>query len=59
MGKELQMTDEDRPMVHIRLPKPLVRRVDHLAVDWDTDRARAVERLLRDAVPQAEERSAR
>ena len=42
-------------MVHVRLPKPLVKRVDHLAVDWETDRARAVQRLLEEAVAHAEE----
>ena len=51
------MTDE-RPMVHIRLPKVLVKRVDHLAVDWDTDRARAVERLLEHAVTNEEQAAA-
>ena len=37
-------------MIHIRLPKPLIRRVDHVAVDWDLDRARAIERLLERAL---------
>ena len=48
------MTDE-RAMVHIRLSKGLVKRVDHLAVDWETDRGRAVERLLESAVSEEEE----
>lgn len=37
---------DDRPMIHIRLPKALIRRVDHARVDMDQDRARAIERIL-------------
>ena len=40
------MVSEARVMVHVRLSKPLVREIDHLAVDWDTYRNEAVERLL-------------
>ena len=45
---------EDRPMIHIRLPKPLVKRVDHIAVDWEVDRARAIQRLLETALESGE-----
>jgi metal-responsive CopG/Arc/MetJ family transcriptional regulator len=38
--------EEDRPMIHIRLPKALVRRIDHVSVDLDIDRARTIERIL-------------
>jgi hypothetical protein len=46
------MVVEQREMVHVRLPKSLVREIDHLAVDWDTYRNGAVERLLTWAVEQ-------
>jgi hypothetical protein len=38
--------DDSRPMIHIRLPKPLVRRIDHVSVDLDIDRARTIEHLI-------------
>ena len=37
---------DDRPMIHIRLPKPLIRQIDHVSVDLDQDRARTIERVL-------------
>ena len=37
---------DDRPMVHFRLDRTLLKRIDHIAVDWGLDRARTVERLL-------------
>lgn len=40
------ITDDERPMIHIRLPKSMIRSIDHLAVDWELDRARTIERLL-------------
>ena len=40
------MEDEFRPMIHIRLPRPLLRQVDHASVDMDQDRARTIEKLL-------------
>ena len=46
------MEGEPREMVHVRLSRSLVREIDHLAVDWDTYRNRAVERLLQWAVEQ-------
>lgn len=46
------MEGEPREMVHVRLSKSLVREIDHLAVDWDTYRNRAVEQLLQWAVEQ-------
>ncbi|HEX9704479.1 MAG TPA: hypothetical protein VGA20_04480 [Gemmatimonadales bacterium] len=47
---------EERPMIHIRLPKSLVKRIDHLGVDWELGRARTVERLLADALASRGER---
>lgn len=47
---------EERPMVHVRLPRPLVKQVDHLSVDWEIDRARTIEKLLERALTEAEER---
>ena len=38
--------EADRPMIHVRLPKGLVKRVDHVSVEWEKDRARTIERLL-------------
>lgn len=38
--------EDSRPMIHVRLPKPLVKRIDHVGVDWDIDRARTIEKLL-------------
>lgn len=38
---------EDRMMVQVRLPRDLVRAVDHYAIEVDEYRAQAVERLLR------------
>ena len=46
------MDSDPRKMVHVRLPKPLIREIDHLAVDWDTYRNKAVERLLAWAMEQ-------
>lgn len=33
-------------MIHIRLPRELIRKLDHVAVDHDLDRARVVEKIL-------------
>ena len=41
---------EERPMVHIRLPKELLKAVDHESVELDLDRARTIESLLRKAL---------
>ena len=46
------MADEQSKMVHVRLPKTLIREIDHLAVDMDTFRNKAVEQLLAYAVAQ-------
>lgn len=46
------MDADQRKMVHVRLPKTLLREIDHLAVDWDTYRNKAVEQLLAYAVEQ-------
>jgi hypothetical protein len=41
---------EERPMVHIRLPRDLLREIDHQSVDLDLDRARTIELLLKEAL---------
>ena len=41
------MATKTDPMVHVRLPKELMKQVDHLGVDWDEFRSGAMERLLR------------
>ncbi len=40
------MSDSDRTMIHIRLPRELVARIDHEAVDRELDRSRMVESLV-------------
>jgi predicted transcriptional regulator len=42
--------EDVRTMIHVRLPKDLVKKVDHLAVELESDRARAMEHLLRQAL---------
>lgn len=40
------MNQDERPMIHIRFTKSQLRRVDHVAVDLDLDRARTIEYLV-------------
>ncbi|MSQ10629.1 MAG: hypothetical protein EXR52_06440 [Dehalococcoidia bacterium] len=47
--------EESRPMIHIRLPKALIKRVDHVAVDLDKDRAKTIEQLLATALERFDE----
>lgn len=44
------MADDERIVMHIRVPKELTRQIDHLAVDWDMFRQEAVVRLLEAAI---------
>ncbi|HLF77596.1 MAG TPA: hypothetical protein VJB57_08915 [Dehalococcoidia bacterium] len=37
---------DERRMIHIRLPRPLLKRVDYVSVDLDEDRAKTIEHLL-------------
>jgi len=37
-------------LVQVRLPKDLVRQIDHLCVDWDVYRAQLIEQILRERV---------
>lgn len=46
-------------MVHVRLDPMLVRMIDYLAVDWDTTRSAAVERLVREALEKYDARRQR
>jgi hypothetical protein len=46
----------EKEMVHIRLSKPLIKKLDHLAVDFDEYRSNAVERILEWAVGEIEKR---
>lgn len=50
--------EEPRPMIHIRLPKALIKRVDHVAVDLDKDRAKTIEQLLDIALECLDQRQA-
>ena len=43
---------ETKQQVVIRLEKDLVKRIDHIAVEWDVFRGEAIERLLTIAVGQ-------
>ena len=42
-----------KQQVVIRLEKDLVKRIDHIAVEWDVFRGEAIERLLGIAVEQS------
>lgn len=54
--EEVSVADREKEMVHIRLPKPLIRKLDHLAVDMDEYRSNAIERVLVWAVDEIEKR---
>jgi metal-responsive CopG/Arc/MetJ family transcriptional regulator len=41
-------------MVHVRLPKPLIKKLDHLAVELDEYRSGAIEKILQWAVVELE-----
>lgn len=43
-------SEEQKVLVQVRLPKDLVRRIDHLSVDFDLYRAQMIEQLLREAL---------
>lgn len=38
--------DREKIPVQVRLPKGLIRQIDHLAVDWDLYRNELIEQLL-------------
>ncbi len=40
------MKSDDMEVVHIRLPKDIVKQIDHLAVDEDLYRQGTIEKLL-------------
>ena len=48
-----------QPMVHVRLDPTLLRMIDYLAVDWDTTRSAAVERLIGEALAKYDARKGR
>ena len=37
---------DEKKVAHFRLPKSLLREIDHLAVDWETTRQGAIQALL-------------
>lgn len=43
---------ETKKQVVIRLDKDLVKRIDHISVEWDKYRGEAIERLLTIAIQQ-------
>ena len=40
----------ERKLIQVRLPCDLMRQVDHLKIDWGVSRAKAMERLLAEAI---------
>lgn len=48
------MEKDPRPMIHVRLPRPLLKRLDILSVELETDRARALQRVLEEGLPSVE-----
>ncbi len=47
------------PMLHVRLNPELLKMVSYLAIDWDTTRSGAAERLLREALEKYDARQER
>lgn len=45
---------DKRTLVQVRLPRSLVKRIDHLSVEWDTTRTQTLERLLLRVIDAAE-----
>ncbi len=39
--------ESERVMLQVRLPKDLIKQLDHACIDWDLYRAELVEQLLR------------
>ena len=54
MTREKRSQQDNRKQVLVRLDRDVVKRVDHLAVEWDVFRGEAMEILLRIALDQAE-----
>jgi hypothetical protein len=48
------MSDHDpveaRVLVQVRLPKSIVKELDHICIDWDLNRTQLVEQLLREGI---------
>ena len=42
--------DVEKVLVQVRLPKDLVKQLDHLCVDWELYRAELIEQILREGV---------
>jgi hypothetical protein len=47
-------SESEKVTVQLRLPRELVRRIDHLTVDLDLFRNELVERVLLDGLPKYE-----
>ena len=56
MVRKKRTQEDDRKQVLVRLDRDIVKRTDHLAVEWDVYRGEAMEILLRIALVQAERR---
>lgn len=49
----------ERQRVLIEVDKDLLKRIDHISIDWDVYRKEAIERLLAMAVQKVEQESRR
>lgn len=49
----------DKPMLHLRFNPDVVKMLDYLAVDWDTSRSGAAERLILEALERYDARKHR
>ena len=47
---EAGSAEAERVLLQVRLPKDLVKRLDHACVDWEQSRAELVEELLREGL---------
>lgn len=45
---------DKRSLVQVRLQRSLVKRIDHLSVEWDMNRTQTLERLLLRVIDAAE-----
>lgn len=50
------MTNEERPLIHVRLSRDVLKRLDHLAVEMELDRARTLQKVLEKGLPAYETR---
>lgn len=49
-ASRLPRNPQARLALTVRLPRSLIHAVEHLAIEWDTDRAHTIERLVTEAL---------